>query len=153
MASIRALSCWGVLSAALAQCSSPIVAGQLPINIDGKATNWSVAVTGGSTKGVSTNANSMTMMHGARGYLVSGCPSTYSADMYDTKLPLLGKMFNYTIDLSTSGCACNAAVYATLMPAYSSANQPDPTNSRDYYCDANAVSGIYCPEMDIMVYI
>lgn len=36
-------------------------------------------------------------------------------------------------------------------PAVGSAGgQPDPTESGDYYCDANAVSGVWCPEMDIM---
>ena len=36
------------------------------------------------------------------------------------------------------------------MPGYNANGQPDPSQSKDYYCDANQVGGVYCPEMDIM---
>ena len=75
--------------------------------------------------------NAMTMAHGARGYLVKGCPTKLDATAYAERLPMLNKHWNFTIDLSTSGCGCNAAVYATLMPAYNSQNQPDMTRSQD----------------------
>lgn len=63
--------------------------------------------------------------------------------MYNTVL-------NFTVDLSTAGCACNAAFYATSMPAIAQSGSPDPTHCGDYYCDANDVCGQWCTEMDIM---
>ena len=36
------------------------------------------------------------------------------------------------------------------MPGYNGGGKPDPTSKGTYYCDANAVDGVYCPEMDIM---
>ena len=50
-----------------------------------------------------------------------------------------------TMDLSQVGCACNAALYLVSMGAPSAA----PTKCGDYYCDANDVCGVNCPEMDI----
>jgi len=35
------------------------------------------------------------------------------------------------------------------MPAYNQNQQPDPTKCNDYYCDANNVCGLWCPEMDL----
>jgi len=63
---------------------------------------------------------------------------------------LLDKTLSFTVDLSNVGCGCNAGFYLSSMPAYNQAGQPDPTKCGDYYCDANVVCGIYCPEMDIM---
>ena len=49
------------------------------------------------------------------------------------------------ISLANAGCGCNVAFY--LVPIRSST---DPTACGDYYCDANAVCGQYCAELDIM---
>ena len=52
--------------------------------------------------------------------------------------------------MSAVGCNCNGALYFVTMPGYNSAQQPEPGGDKDYYCDANAVGGNYCPEMDVM---
>jgi hypothetical protein len=45
---------------------------------------------------------------------------------------------------------CNAAFYMVSMPGYNQNQQPDKSQGGDYYCDANQVGGVWCPEMDIM---
>ncbi len=55
---------------------------------------------------------------------------------------LSNRTLSYTVDLSHVPCHCNAAVVFNKMPAY------DAGDLRDYYCDANYVGGIGCPEMD-----
>ncbi len=58
--------------------------------------------------------------------------------------PLHRGHFNYTVDLSRVPCHCNAAAYLVEMPA------PDPGVDLDYYCDANFVKGVGCPEYDVL---
>ena len=124
-------------------CQSKIITpGTVPVTVDGQTSQWSIAVAGGANAGTWVNANgSMTMRHNDRGYLVnlgSSCPDAFDADMLlASRLSLVGKTMNYTVDLSTVGCACNAAFYMTSMPGYNASNQPDPTTGGDYYCDAN----------------
>lgn len=131
-------------------CVSPIVAGQVNIVVDGEVQTWSVISKDLAGVPVSSNNNNITVKHNTRAYIVPGCPLAFKPDTFATRLPLLGRVLNYTVDLSTVGCACNAAFYSVFMPAYDSNNQPDATNCGDYYCDANKVCGVYCPEMDIM---
>jgi len=62
---------------------------------------------------------------------------------------LLGGSIEYDVDLSQSGCSCNAALYLILMPARDTNGIPEKGDG-DYYCDANMVGGHWCPEFDIM---
>lgn len=136
-----------------APCNSPLVAGTLPVTIDGVTTQWTV-VAAGAAKGVAIAGGAMTMQHDYRGYLVDlsagdGCPQAWDPSLYDRRLQLLGKQLNYTVDLSTSGCGCNAALYLVGMPGHNSSQQPAPGQGGDFYCDANDVGGVWCPEVDI----
>lgn len=136
-----------------APCDSPLIAGQVPVTIDGGTSLWSIAVAGDAVSGVSITGGAMTMQHNDRGYLVNigdACPTAFSADLYDNRLKLLGRQLNYTVDLASVGCACNAALYMVSMPAINASQQPDPTKNGDFYCDANDVEGFWCPEVDLM---
>merc|ERR1712047_213164 len=50
-----------------------------------------------------------------------------------------GRHFSYTIDVSQVGCHCNSAAYFSQM-GYNAGNDGE------YYCDAFAGNGLYCPE-------
>jgi hypothetical protein len=139
---------------AAAPCNSPLVAGTLPVTINGVTSPWTV-VAQGAAKGVAIAGGRMTMLHDYRGYLLDlssgdGCPQDWDPALYARRLQLLGTQLNYTVDLSTSGCGCNTALYLVSMPGHNSSQQPAPGQGGDYYCDANDVGGVWCPEVDIM---
>jgi len=74
---------------------------------------------------------------------------TMQPDMYYSP-KLLGGSLEYDVDLSQSGCSCNAALYLVSMPGKDWNGNASPSQGNDFYCDANKVGGVYCPEMDIM---
>jgi hypothetical protein len=133
-------------------CQNSVIAGSLPVSILGTAINFTVPQSGGTkTGGVGISGSTLKLSHGVRAYFGSQCVNSFQPTMYSNALPpLLGRTLSFSVDLSQAGCACNAALYLVAMPAYDSSNNPDPTKCGDYYCDANNVCGIYCPEIDIM---
>eukprot|EP00613_Pedinella_sp_CCMP2098_P037880 CAMPEP_0171811378 /NCGR_PEP_ID=MMETSP0991-20121206/78070_1 /TAXON_ID=483369 /ORGANISM="non described non described, Strain CCMP2098" /LENGTH=509 /DNA_ID=CAMNT_0012424729 /DNA_START=222 /DNA_END=1751 /DNA_ORIENTATION=+ len=83
---------------------------------------------------------------GGRSYLGSYCSSsTHYQPTYMSGLPLAGKSLSWEVDLSGAGCGCNLAFYLTSMRQNSQVG-----NCGDYYCDANAVCGVACAEVDLM---
>ena len=64
-------------------------------------------------------------------------------------LYLAGQTLSFTVNLSTAGCGCNAAVYLVAMPQ-NSGNPERKSGCGDYYCDANDVCGERCVEIDLM---
>ena len=84
-----------------------------------------------------------------RAYFTSKCQDNFDPTVFKP-LYLLDKTLNMTVDVSTINCGCDASLYLVAMPAYNQYGKPDPTRCNDYYCDANEVCGIFCPEMDIM---
>merc|ERR1712203_1095648 len=57
----------------------------------------------------------------------------------------MGQEFSFDVELSTMQCGFNAALYFVGMTA----NDGGAENGTNY-CDAQAVGGTYCSEMDIM---
>jgi len=86
----------------------------------------------------------MPTMNG-RTYFANTCSlgGVKSASDY-LSLDLLGKALRYTTDVSGAGCGCNAAFYLTSM-----SHNAKQTDCQDWYCDANAVCGHSCVEIDI----
>eukprot|EP00051_Salpingoeca_urceolata_P001217 m.39400 g.39400 ORF g.39400 m.39400 type:complete len:364 (-) comp11268_c0_seq1:127-1218(-) len=130
-------------------CKTQVVAGALNVSIDGKPTMLYVAQSGNATSSVKPSGTSLAIEYNARMYFVDRCIETFDPDAF-YKFQLLGKTLSYTVDLTGIHCGCVAAFYLVKMPAYSSSQKPDKTKCDDYYCDANNVCGVFCPEMDIM---
>eukprot|EP01012_Entosiphon_sulcatum_P009106 TRINITY_DN15044_c0_g1_i1.p1 TRINITY_DN15044_c0_g1~~TRINITY_DN15044_c0_g1_i1.p1 ORF type:complete len:311 (+),score=52.53 TRINITY_DN15044_c0_g1_i1:67-999(+) len=128
-------------------CSSPIVLGSLNITNNDNSTNAFVVPRG---QGVSLSPTGVvSIQHGGLTTIAAHCVLVYQPEMF-YKLSLLGRTIIYTVDLSTTACACNAAFYLSLRPAYTPAQKPNATVCGDYYCDANHSCGAWCPEIDIM---
>jgi len=136
-------------SGSSADCQNGIIAGQLNWEQNGATGITYVAQSGGTNGGISTSGSSLKLNHNSRAYLAANCSTSFVPNLYQ-ELQLLDKTLSFTVDLSQAGCGCNAAFYTVEMPAYNQNQQPDPTRCGDYYCDANNVCGLYCPEMDIM---
>ena len=88
----------------------------------------------------------MVIPHGGRSYLATG--DALGPDNY-YGVNLLGGSISYDVDISESGCNCNAALYLISMPGRDEAGNPYPGASKDYYCGANDKEDL-CPEFDIM---
>lgn len=131
-------------AAAQPMCWSSIVAGD--VDVTGLPSSASQFVTYNADD-VQVSGNQIKMRHGTRGYL-GQCDSSFQPHT-TTSIPLMGKTISAVVDLSSVSCACNVALYLVYMPAINSQGQADPTVSKDYYCDANEVSGIFCPEIDL----
>jgi len=57
---------------------------------------------------------------------------------------LVGKTIGVTANLNGAGCGCNVAFYTVAMPGWGQGS------CQDWYCDANAVCGMNCSEMDLI---
>jgi len=127
-------------------CNTGIIVGDIQTNFPG-ATH--IAQSGKVNGQVSVNGNAVTLQHNNRAYIAANCDNSFTPTT-NYNLKLLGKSLIFDVNLSGIGCGCNVAAYLVAMPAYGSNNQPDPTECGDYYCDANKVCQIFCPEMDVM---
>lgn len=123
--------------------------GAITIMIDGQPQTKYVVSGDWAKEFVQVNGNSITLSGGGRVYLGNSNASTITPYSY-YNMPLLGKRFTFDVDMNDVGCNCNGALYFITMPGYNSAQQPVPGKNDEYYCDANAVGGVYCPEMDVM---
>jgi len=98
--------------------------------------------------GVTVSGSSLTLNHGPRVYLGKSCDQSMNGDMFWNP-NLMGRNVSYDVDLGAVGCACNAALYLVSMPARDNSGNAIPTKCGDYYCDANYVCDVGCPEIDI----
>lgn len=67
---------------------------------------------GASGGGVATSGGSVSLKRSASPRVSLGgvCASEFGPDVF-YNMPLLGRKLEYTMDLSSVSCACNAAVY------------------------------------------
>ena len=94
-----------------------------------------------------TGGDKIEIPYGGRLYL----SDSYSLDPTKFFKPnFLGATVEYDVDLSQLECNCVAALYLVSMPGKKSDGSYDPSEDKHYYCDANEVSGVFCPEFDIM---
>jgi len=75
-----------------------------------------------------------------RAYFAESCDESNSYQA----VKLLGKKLMYTTDVSQASCGCNAAMYLVQMH-----KNTQLTGCEDFYCDANAVCGASCVEVDV----
>jgi len=100
---------------------------------------------------VSTSGGSLTTQHDGLGFLTN--TNSYNGQIDPNsffKPNLLGGSVEWDVNLSEAGCNCSASVYMVDMPAKTPWGSPNPSTGGDYYCDANSVSGAFCPEVDLM---
>jgi len=116
------------------------------IQIDGVGATY---IMSGNPEGVSVAGSTLQLKYDYGAMYTSKCQSNFDPTVFQ-RFYVLNKTLSFTADVSTISCGCNAAFYFVLMPAYNQNQQPDPTKCGDYYCDANQVCGIYCPEVDLM---
>ncbi|XP_064398399.1 uncharacterized protein LOC135345011 [Halichondria panicea] len=128
--------------------------GAIPITINGQDVTKYVLSTDNDMNNVKVSNRTITLVAGGRVYIGNSASdkldtaSYYDFDLQDTTSQ--GKRLTFNVDMSEVGCSCNGALYLVSMPAYNSAQQPEPGKDGSYYCDANQVGGTYCPEMDVM---
>ena len=83
-----------------------------------------------------------------RGYIMN--PSSYNVGNPDYfTVSMLGGYIEFDADLSQHECGCFNTFYTVGMPGYDGSGNLDGSDSF-HYCDANAVGGNFCPEIDLM---
>jgi len=123
-----------------AECFGPIYVD------DGQGPTYIMA---NKSNGVNVGSTQLQNKHGKRVYYTQKCQQLFDPTVFKP-FYVLDKTLSFKTDVSSISCGCNAAFILVSMPAYNQNQQPDPTNCNDYYCDANDVCGVWCPEMDLM---
>jgi len=88
---------------------------------------------------------------GINGFAIRGGGHIYFSDVPSDefypemywKTPLKDHRFSYEINLDRIGCRCAATAYFVSMQ-----QNYNPGEWGQYYCDANFVNGVWCPEYD-----
>ena len=123
--------------------------GPVTITLNGQQYTKYVLSSNMSKQFIQVNGSSITFLGGGRAYLGDSNSNNLLPHSF-YQLSLLGKRLSFDVDIAEVGCSCNGALYFVSMPGYNAAEQPDPGEQQDYYCDANMVGGTFCPEMDVM---
>jgi len=96
----------------------------------------------GNVGNVEMHENGFTLNGGGGIHFAKEPRDDFSPEMF-WATPLKDKHFSYTIDVSNVDCRCNSAGYFVSMHT-----NPYPGDWGRYYCDANFVNGVWCPEYD-----
>jgi hypothetical protein len=107
------------------------------------------STSGGTEKFITVSGDqkdALTLQYGGAGV---GGPRVYlieeAGTNKNTMFQLKSQEFTFDVELSTMPCGFNAALYFVGMTE----NEGDAENGTNY-CDAQAVGGTFCSEMDIM---
>ena len=122
--------------------------GAITIMVDGQAQTKYVLSGDWSKEFTRVDGKGITLSGGGRVYL-GDSPTNYTNPNSYYNMPLLGRRLTFDVNMNEVGCNCNGALYFITMPGYNSAQQPVPGKNNEYYCDANDVGGVWCPEMDV----
>jgi len=127
-----------------ASCSTAVAPGALSYTVGSTAvTGYLIQAGGANSWGpVTASGSQITIGKGPRFYLANKCASAFDPTVFSAA-KLLGSCITFTVDVSKLGCGLNAAFYLLSMPTASAGS------NGDYYCDANAVDGSSCAEMDL----
>jgi len=125
-------------------CSTAVVPGILTYTVGSTSTTGYLIQAGGSNSWgpVTPMSSQVKIGLGPRFYLANSCVSAFGPSVF-SGVKLIGGSISFTVDISQIGCGLNAAFYLVGMPAASAGS------NGDYYCDANAVGGTSCSEMDL----
>ena len=113
------------------------------ITVDGQEQTKYVA-----SKSCTSSESTYTCREGARGYILNEPQLDLDSPNYFSP-NLLGSSIEWDIDLSDFGCGCFNTFYTVSMPGKTSDGSLDQSDGY-FYCDANAVGGVLCPEIDFM---
>jgi len=120
--------------------------GTLGVEVDGEQKNLQVIAPNGEN--VNTDGSKVVLGFNARIYLGKEGATDVGPNSYEN-FKLENMELEYTVSLGDAGCNCVAAFYMVAMPGKDSSGGYAPSNDGSYYCDANNVGGVWCPEWDI----
>lgn len=120
--------------------------GSVSVEVDGVSKNLPVIAPDGGV--VNTDGNKVVLGFNARVYLGKEGVTDIGPNSYQN-FKLDGLELEYTVKLGDAGCNCVAAFYMVAMPGKDSSGNYAPSHDNSYYCDANNVGGVWCPEWDI----
>ena len=139
------------LALTMAMVRNTLADGSISITENGAEKSMFILDAGTKGQRSTTSGNQLTIPHNGRSYLAVRDRAGSSLDPHGWYIPnLVGGSIEFDVNLSQAGCSCNAALYLVSMPGYNANQDEDPSSGGDYYCDANNVGGVWCPEMDIM---
>lgn len=116
------------------------VDGTLTIEVDSADHSIYPVSQGGAASNISVEGRKITITAGGNAFMAKERIDDFEPGMY-FDFPLLDHRLEYIVDLSQVGCSCNAALYFLKMPGYDASQQPDPSDWKNFYCDADQVAG------------
>ena len=112
--------------------------------------NESVYISQSKLSNITVNDDTITLKQFSSDFFNSKSQENWTPDLFK-QMYLLNKTLSFTTDLSQAlDPSCNAAVFLLAMPVYNKSQQPYPIRKGNYFCDAANLTGIPCPELDII---
>jgi len=118
--------------------------GDISVSMDGE--DVLLSVLGGGN--VTPIGNKVTLAFNSRILLGKPGAKDFSPESYQ-QIKLEDLTIKWTVDMKAATCSCNSAIYMVAMPGKNADGSYAPSDDGTYYCDANDITGIWCPEMDL----